>query len=52
MGLGKFITAFSHLRTYKDRRKFSINRYHASHKPFLLFSFIDLVAQGLIKKTS
>jgi putative restriction endonuclease len=49
MGLSKFVTAFSHLRTYKDRRKWSpLTAYQAPHKPFLLLSVMDLVAQGLV----
>jgi len=49
MPFGKFLAVFSYLRTYKDRRKWSaLTAYQAPHKPFLLLSVMDLVAQGLI----
>lgn len=47
--LEKYINAFSHLRTYKDRHKWSpLTAYQAPHKPMLLLSVMDLIAEGLI----
>ncbi|MDW7773767.1 MAG: HNH endonuclease [Desulfobulbaceae bacterium] len=46
-----FVEAFSHLRTDKNRKRWSAaNTFHAPHKPFLLLSILDLVAQGRITR--
>jgi putative restriction endonuclease len=45
----KYLTYFSKLRTDKNRKRWSaVTRHQAPHKPFLLLSIIDLVAQGAI----
>jgi putative restriction endonuclease len=47
--LDKYLKSFSRLRTYKDRKKWSgLTTYQAPHKPFLLLSIMDLIAQGAI----
>ena len=49
MPLEEFIEKLSKLNTAKDSRYWSANTYHlAPHKPFLLLSIMDLIAQGLI----
>ena len=49
MSLAQYIKSFSRLRTYKDRKKWSaLTTYQAPHKPFLLLSIMDLIAQGAI----
>ncbi|MFH1672305.1 MAG: hypothetical protein ABIF87_02600 [Pseudomonadota bacterium] len=49
MSLAKYLKSFSRLRTYKDRKKwFELTTYQAPHKPFLLLSIMDLIAQGSI----
>ncbi|MBE9544860.1 MAG: hypothetical protein IMF02_10235 [Proteobacteria bacterium] len=49
MPLDQYIRSFSHLRTYKDRKKWSsLTIYQAPHKPFLLLSIMDLIAQESI----
>jgi putative restriction endonuclease len=49
MSLAQYLKSFSRLRTYKDCKKWSaLTTYQASHKPFLLLSVMDLIAQGLI----
>ena len=49
MSLAKYLKSFSRLRTYKDRKKwFELTAYQAPHKPFLLLSIMDLIAQGSI----
>jgi putative restriction endonuclease len=46
-----FITAFSQLRTDKNRKRWTVATTHrAPHKPLLLLSILDLVAQGRITK--
>jgi putative restriction endonuclease len=45
----KYLTYFSKLRTDKNRKHWSaLARHQAPHKPFLLLSIMDLVAQGAI----
>ena len=47
--LDKYLKSFSYLRTYKNRKKWSaLTSYQAPHKPFLLLSIMDLIAQGAI----
>ena len=49
MSLVQYLKSFSRLRTYKDRKKWSaLTSYQAPHKPFLLLSIMDLIAQGSI----
>jgi len=49
--LVQYLKSFSHLRTYKDRKKWSaLTTYQAPHKPFLLLSILDLIVQGSIIK--
>jgi len=49
MSLAEYLAKFSCLRTYKDRKKWSaLTTYQAPHKPFLLLSIMDLIAQGSI----
>jgi putative restriction endonuclease len=49
MSLAQYLKSFSCLRTYKDRKKWSaLTTYQAPHKPFLLLSIMDLIAQGSI----
>ena len=51
MSLAKYLKSFSRLRTYKDRKKWSaLTTHQAPHKPFLLLSIMDLIAQGLISE--
>jgi len=51
MSLAQYLKSFSCLRTYKDRKKWSVlTTYQAPHKPFLLLSIIDLIAQGSINE--
>jgi len=45
----KYLKIFIRLRTYKDRKKWSaLTAFQAPHKPFLLLSIMDLIAQGSI----
>ena len=45
----QYIHQFSHLRTYKDRNKWTaLTTFQAPHKPFLLMSVMDNFAQGVI----
>jgi len=47
----QFTKIFSRLRTDKNRKRWSaLTSYQAPHKPFLLLSIMDLIAQGLITK--
>jgi len=49
MSLAKYLKSFSRLRTYKNRKRWSaFTTYQAPHKPFLLLSIMDLIAQGSI----
>ena len=49
MSLDKYLKSFSRLRTYKDRKKWSaLTTHQAPHKPFLLLTIMDLIAQGSI----
>ena len=49
--LEKYIKKLSKLRTDKNRKKWSALTCHqAPHKPFLLFSVLDLVAEGTVQK--
>jgi putative restriction endonuclease len=51
MSLEKYLKSFSRLRTYKDRKKWSaLTAFQAPHKPFLLLSIMDLIAQRLITR--
>ena len=51
MAIEKFIKKFSSLRTDKNRKIWSsITNYQAPHKPFLLLSIMDLIAQGQINE--
>ena len=46
-----YIKAFSSLHTDKGKNKYpSQTRYQAPHKPILLLSLIDLMAEGMIKE--
>ena len=47
--LDKYLKSFSRLRTDKNRKRWSVLTTHqAPHKPFLLLSIMDLIAQGAI----
>lgn len=47
--LEKYLEKFSRLRTDKNRNRYPAYTYHsAPHKPFLLLSIMDLIAQGRI----
>ena len=47
--LEKYLQMFANLRTDKGRDRYPQITYHcAPHKPFLLLSIIDLLAQGRI----
>ena len=49
MSLEQYLKSFSRLRTDKNRKRWSaLTTYQAPHKPFLLLSIMDLIAQGLI----
>jgi putative restriction endonuclease len=49
--LEKYLKRFANLRTDKNRNRYSaITTHRAPHKPFLLLSIIDLMAQGQITK--
>jgi len=49
MSLAKYLKSFSRLRTDKNRKRWSVlTTYQAPHKPFLLLSIMDLIAQGSI----
>ncbi|RZB37100.1 MAG: putative restriction endonuclease [Desulfobacteraceae bacterium Eth-SRB2] len=51
MSLAQYLKSFLRLRTCKDRKKWlALTTYQAPHKPFLLLSIMDLIAQGLIIK--
>ena len=45
--LDKYLKSFSRLRTDKNRKRWSaLTTHQAPHKPFLLLSIMDLIAQG------
>ncbi len=47
--LEKYLKSFSNLRTDKNRNRYpAITDHRAPHKPFLLLSIMDLIAQGQI----
>ena len=47
----KYLKQFANLRTDKNRNLYpSITTYRAPHKPLLLLSVMDLIAQGVIQK--
>ena len=47
--LEKYVKAFSNLRTDKNRNRYpSFTNYRAPHKPLLLLSIMDLIAEGQI----
>jgi putative restriction endonuclease len=49
MSLAQYLKSFSRLRTDKNRKRWSaLTSFQAPHKPFLLLSIMDLIAQGLI----
>jgi putative restriction endonuclease len=49
MSLAKYLKSFSRLRTDINRKRCSaLTTYQAPHKPFLLLSIMDLIAQGSI----
>jgi putative restriction endonuclease len=49
MSLAQYLKRFFNLRTYKDRKRWSaLTTYQAPHKPFLLLSIMDLIAQGSV----
>ena len=49
MSLDQYLKSFSRLRTDKNRKRWSaLTTYQAPHKPFLLLSIMDLIAQGSI----
>jgi len=49
--LEKYAILFSKLRTDKGRNRYpAITRHRAPHKPFLLLSVMDLIAQGQITR--
>jgi putative restriction endonuclease len=49
MSLDQYLKSFSSLRTDKNRKRWStLTTCQAPHKPFLLLSIMDLVAQGSI----
>ena len=49
MPLDPYIKVFSHLRTDKNRKRWSaLTAFQAPHKPFLLLFIMDLIAQRLI----
>ena len=46
MSLNQYLKNFSRLRTDKNRkRRSALTTYQAPHKPFLLLSIMDLIAQ-------
>jgi putative restriction endonuclease len=49
MPLDQYLKSFLRLRTDKNRKRWSaFTTYQAPHKPFLLLSIMDLIAQGSI----
>jgi hypothetical protein len=51
MPLDQYLKSFSRLRTDKNRKRWSaLTTYQAPHKPFLLLSIMDLIAEGFIAK--
>ena len=49
MAINKYFKSFSRLRTDKNRKRWSaLTTHQAPHKPFLLLSIMDLIAQGAI----
>ena len=51
--LDEYIHRFANLRTDRGRKRYSAATNHrAPHKPFLLLSVMDLIAQGRICGTS
>ena len=46
-----YIKAFAELRTDRNRKRWSTaTTFRAPHKPFLLLSILDLIAEGQITK--
>ena len=53
MPLAQYLKSFSRLRTDKNRKRWSaLTAHQAPHKPFLLLSIMDLIAQGSITQPS
>ena len=51
MYLAQYLKSFTRLRTDKNRKRWSaLTTHQAPHKPFLLLSIMDLIAQGSITK--
>ena len=49
MSLAQYLKSFSYLRTDKNRKRWSaLTTHQTPHKPFLLLSIMDLIAQGSI----
>ncbi|MDH4205970.1 MAG: hypothetical protein OEV45_10615 [Desulfobacteraceae bacterium] len=49
MSLAQYLRSFFRLRTDKNRKCWSaLTTYQAPHKPFVLLSIMDLIAQGSI----
>jgi len=49
MSFSQYLKSFSRLRTDKNRKRWSeLTTHQAPHKPFLLLSIMDLIAQGSI----
>lgn len=49
MMLEKYASLFSKLRTGRGRHRYpEVTKHRAPHKPFLLLSVMDLIAQGLV----
>jgi len=49
MSLDQYLRSFSRLRTDKNCKRWSaLTSHQAPHKPFLLLSIMDLIAQGSI----
>ena len=49
--LEKYLRMFANLRTDKNRKRWSaLTCFQAPHKPFVLLSVMDLIAQGQITK--
>ncbi|MCK4486180.1 MAG: HNH endonuclease, partial [Desulfobacterales bacterium] len=47
--LDEYVHIFSKLNTDKNRKRWSeVTCHQAPHKPFLLLSVMDLIAQGVI----
>ncbi|MDH4205672.1 MAG: hypothetical protein OEV45_09105 [Desulfobacteraceae bacterium] len=53
MPLFQYLKSFSRLRTEKNRKRWSaLTTYQTPHKPFLMLSIMDLIAQGSITQPS